>query len=208
VQRIPRVIRYADYPVAPWRNGLGLTREVIAAGAGNGGGDGVRDGGFDWRVSMAQITSEAPFSFYPGIRRTLAVVDGGALELVVEGQKQRIGVGDAAVTFAGDATVSARPLDAQVTDLNLMADEEHWAGSIVPLRDREYAGGSHRTVIVSIHASLRVRTAEPTGGPQTYTLGRLDSLVLDETARTLEFDPGESTSGQPFAFVVRVDRKG
>jgi hypothetical protein len=48
-----------DLPATPWKNGGGLTREVLWQPAGASLDD------FDWRVSVAQIDSDGPFSIIP-----------------------------------------------------------------------------------------------------------------------------------------------
>ena len=52
------------------RAGGGSTTEIAVAPPGAGFDD------FDWRVSLATITQDGPFSAFPGIDRTLALVDG------------------------------------------------------------------------------------------------------------------------------------
>ena len=42
--------------------------------------------GFDWRVSLADVTADGPFSAFPGIDRTLTVVEGAGMDLVVDGE--------------------------------------------------------------------------------------------------------------------------
>ncbi|WP_374667059.1 HutD family protein [Ramlibacter sp.] len=54
-------------PAQPWKNGAGSTRP-LAEGPG-------------WRVSLAQVTRDAPFSVFDQTRRHSVVVAGGALLL-------------------------------------------------------------------------------------------------------------------------------
>lgn len=56
----------------PWANGLGTTIELARE---------PRHGDFDWRVSVADITADGPFSTFTGCERVLTVVAGGALVL-------------------------------------------------------------------------------------------------------------------------------
>ena len=65
-----RLVRRADLTPRPWKNGGGVTRE-IAAHPPEAGLD-----GFDWRLSMADVASDGPFSAFPGIDRTLTVIEG------------------------------------------------------------------------------------------------------------------------------------
>ncbi|HEY5230650.1 MAG TPA: HutD family protein, partial [Galbitalea sp.] len=147
----PRVVRYRDYPVTPWKNGLGVTRDVVAPTPGIAGRD------FGWRLSMAEISVDAPFSSYPGIKRHLAVVAGGELELVIEGSARRLGIGDEAATFDGAAVASARPLGETVTDLNLMLDSDAFAGSLEPVGDGIVGMDSGYLILVAL-VTLQIRS--------------------------------------------------
>lgn len=158
-----RIIRFDTYPVSPWRNGLGVTRAIVAVPP--------ADEGFGWRLSMADVTSDAVFSEFPGIDRQLAVVSGG-IELRIEDETQQLRTGDPAVAFSGDAPASAKPLDEPAIDLNLMvARDSRYVGRMEPLTAGRYVLESE-AVIVAIVPQLRVRA-----GAQ-YALAHLDSLFL------------------------------
>ncbi|MFO7483937.1 HutD family protein, partial [Oceanibaculum nanhaiense] len=72
-----QIFRYADNRPMPWKNGQGTTTEIVVAPAGAGLED------FDWRLSIARMEADAPFSAFPGIVRTLAIVEGAGLTLAV-----------------------------------------------------------------------------------------------------------------------------
>jgi environmental stress-induced protein Ves len=165
-----RVIRFADQPVTLWKNGLGVTRELVSVG--------VRaDGSFGWRLSMAEIAVDAPFSSFPGIERELAVVAGGPLELVVAGTPQRLEIGGAVAIFAGDTAVSARPLGATVTDLNLMFDPAAWMGSLKAMSAAAVAISAEIAAIVSLDDGLTVRLTDGADSTQEFALDALDCLL-------------------------------
>ena len=65
-----QVLRAENYRRMPWKNGGGETTEIAVFPAGAGLDD------FDWRVSMARVESSGPFSVFPGIDRTLAILEG------------------------------------------------------------------------------------------------------------------------------------
>ena len=56
----------------PWKNGLGETLEVARSP------DGHSLDAFDWRVSVAPVIAGGAFSVFPGIERTIAVIEGRA----------------------------------------------------------------------------------------------------------------------------------
>ena len=63
-----RILRAPDYRVMPWKNGGGTTTEVAVSPEGAGLDH------FDWRISMARVEQDGPFSTFPGIDRTLQQV--------------------------------------------------------------------------------------------------------------------------------------
>lgn len=72
-----RSIAYDGYRRMPWRNGLGVTREI--AREPQAGED------FAWRLSLAQIEHDCDFSAYPGYRRALVLIGGDRLRLRFQG---------------------------------------------------------------------------------------------------------------------------
>ena len=73
---VARLIRHADCPPVPWKNGAGTTRELWA----------LRDaGGVLVRISIAEITGAQPFSEFPGTDRIIAQLDGPPMVLTIDG---------------------------------------------------------------------------------------------------------------------------
>jgi uncharacterized protein len=105
------LIRSNDVAPQAWRNGGGVTRELLAWPASD-----------DWRVrvSVADIEADGPFSAWPGVRRWFAVLKGAGVELTIDGTVQRMTRNDAPLAFAGDAATHCRLLDGPTRDLNLM----------------------------------------------------------------------------------------
>lgn len=122
-----RVLRVADRIAAPWKNGGGVTREVAAWPPGAG------MAGFDWRVSLADVAADGPFSTFPGVDRVLTVIEGDGLVLTVEGAATRLEAG-APFAFAGEAAVTARLTAGPVRDLNVMVRRGAWTARVEPWR--------------------------------------------------------------------------
>lgn len=76
----------ADSPVRrlpkhAWHNGQGTTREIMRE-------DNASGSRFRWRLSMADITCDAPFSAYGGYQRILSLLEGPGLRLTIDGSAQ------------------------------------------------------------------------------------------------------------------------
>src|SRR5580704_1106020 len=67
------IMRESRYRAVPWKNGGGVTREVLRVPP--------EPTAFDWRLSLATIDSPGPFSCFDGYQRTLALVRGPGVEL-------------------------------------------------------------------------------------------------------------------------------
>lgn len=107
----PRLVRCIDVPAQRWRNGGGLTRELLAQPAG---------AGWQVRVSVAEIEVDGPFSTFPGVQRWLSVLKGAGVALSIGDQRHVLHRGDAPLCFAGDLPTACRLLDGPTRDLNLM----------------------------------------------------------------------------------------
>jgi environmental stress-induced protein Ves len=103
----------------PWRNGGGVTRELLAWPPGSGA---------DWlvRVSVADIDRDGPFSPFPGIQRCFAVLEGTGVVLDFSGIGQPMTSASAALSFDGAAAPDCRLINGPTRDLNLMG--RHSAG--------------------------------------------------------------------------------
>jgi Uncharacterized protein conserved in bacteria len=110
-----RLQRFDEHRKMPWKNGLGVTREVaIHAPA-------EEPSAFLWRISLATVSGSGPFSAFPGIDRTIAVLRGGGLHLTVDGVAQQPLTEEAEpFSFSGDAIVHSDSIGGETTDLNVM----------------------------------------------------------------------------------------
>ncbi len=103
------------YVARPWRNGGGVTCNIIAVPTG------ADDDDFLWRASIATIAAAGPFSLWPQVDRVFLLLRGSVLLTVGDAGEQRIEPGAPATLFAGEAAVAARPVDGPCTVFNLMA---------------------------------------------------------------------------------------
>lgn len=104
-----RHLTRADYRRMPWANGKGQTLEMIRVD----GPDGLL-----WRLSMASVVEDGPFSRFPGIERNLTVISGPGFDLV--GAVSLRADPLVPVAFPGDVAISAARVTAPCEDVNLM----------------------------------------------------------------------------------------
>jgi environmental stress-induced protein Ves len=99
-----------------WKNGGGWTTEIArAADPASPAGD------FRWRVSIAEIGTDGPFSSFPGVDRDLVLLEGAGMELVI-GAAEPVFLAErfARVRFDGALPVACRLLDGATRDFNVM----------------------------------------------------------------------------------------
>jgi len=118
-----QILLARDRTSSRWRNGLGRTWQ-IASWPPESGLD-----TFDWRISIAEIASDAQFSSFPDVQRTIAVIDGPGMELDVDGVRHELGRYEP-FQFSGSATTSCRLLGGVTRDLNVMTAAPRPPGSI------------------------------------------------------------------------------
>lgn len=108
----------------PWKNGGGVTREIAAWPEGAGMDD------FAWRVSLAEVGADGPFSAFPDVDRTLTVVEGAGMDLTVGGEPQLVNTRYVPRDFRGDVPTDCRLPAGPVVNLNVMW--RRGAGSTAP----------------------------------------------------------------------------
>jgi hypothetical protein len=70
-----RLLTPADFHPMPWKNGAGRTIEIAVHPAG------ATLDAFDWRVSIAEVERDGPFSRFPGVDRTIVLLAGAGMRL-------------------------------------------------------------------------------------------------------------------------------
>ncbi len=105
------VVRLADVAATPWRNGGGVTRELVAWPA---------EGEWQWRMSVAEVESSGPFSRFEGVQRWFAVLSGEGVALDVDGQLHTLTTKSAPLMFDGAASTDCSLIDGSTQDFNLM----------------------------------------------------------------------------------------
>lgn len=105
----------------PWKNGGGLTTEIYA---------GPPSGDFDWRVSIATVNADGPFSKFNGYERHIMTLSGEGMVLDIEGRGKFNLEPFRPFSFSGDAQVHGSLLQGPVQDFNLMVRRDFGSGTL------------------------------------------------------------------------------
>jgi len=122
------VLRASGYARMRWKNGAGWTSEILR----------VPDtDDWDWRLSIAEIETDAPFSAFPGVERELVLLSGNGLRLRFDdGASHELLPPHDKLRFAGERNAFGELVDGPTRDFNLMwkrgaVDAQLWRRPLV-----------------------------------------------------------------------------
>jgi uncharacterized protein len=113
-----QIIPPNDFKCLPWKNGKGETIELA-----------INEGGtmadFDWRISMARVTEDGPFSDFSGYQRQLLLLEGVGITLKHQNhdgrnQYQTLATPLAVANFDGGLKTSGVLINGPISDFNLI----------------------------------------------------------------------------------------
>jgi environmental stress-induced protein Ves len=119
------IVPFADLKAVPWKNGLGITREIVVEPRGATMDD------FVWRVSVADVDTASPFSRFPGIDRTIVLLEGDGFTMRLDGEREHaLTAACQPFSFAGEAIVEITLAGGATRDFNLMVRRDAALGAI------------------------------------------------------------------------------
>ena len=169
-----RILKADKYLRMPWRNGHGETAQVAISPAAATLDD------FDWRVSMARIDDDGPFSIFAQTDRTLVVLRGEGLRLSLDGATPvELTRSSEPLAFSGAVAAHATLIGGAVIDLNVMTRRGRYTHSMRSLRIAnrlELNMNATLALLVCADNDVQVQV-----NARTVSLNPLDSLLVDET---------------------------
>lgn len=108
------ILRRSAYKTVPWKNGGGITHEVLRSPQ--------NKTEYEWRVSLAEIDRPGPFSSFAGYQRHMALVKGRGVRLKFgDGRDVELNRAGDLVHFDGGISVECDLIQGSCLDLNLIA---------------------------------------------------------------------------------------
>jgi environmental stress-induced protein Ves len=188
------ILRAKDHRRMRWKNGLGETTEIAVSP------EGASLDAFDWRVSMAQVAADGPFSAFPGIDRTLCVLDGEGIVLAIAGRPEvTLTRASEPFSFPADAETAGRLVKGKIADLNVMTRRGRFRRRVRRLAidgSAKLRFEADLTLLLSRADGLSIAA-----GSRHETLDTDDAVIFDE--------PNELTLGSVVAvaaFAVELHR--
>lgn len=190
-----QVLRFAEVTPSPWKNRRGTTWEYAVHPPGAGLDD------FSWRISRAHIGRHAAFSVFPEIDRTLAVVAGDAIDLLLPDRRVRLDRRTQPYRFAGDHLIECRIPDGPIDDLNVMTRRGRWTHAVERRVVAEPIGVDLSADIAFVVAVAAVTVVS---GEASVALAAGDAVAL-EGGGALRLEP---VDGAGEVLTVRLDLVG
>lgn len=136
----------------PWKNGGGATRELACWPPGAGMAH------FDWRVSVATVAQNGPFSRFAEVDRviTLLTGDGVHLRQPGTGMGHRLDQPLQPFAFAGDGAMECELLGGACEDFNLMTRRGRWQGAVQVLRGPAALPARTAGLLLAVHGRWTV----------------------------------------------------
>ncbi|MFZ2493249.1 MAG: HutD family protein [Thermoanaerobaculia bacterium] len=171
----------ATYRRMPWKNGLGETTELVRA---------PRDGDPDWRISIARVTADGPFSHYPGYDRVILALDGDGLVLTHHDTGTEVAIGVLEPwDFSGDLTTSCVVRGGAFRDFNVFTRRAAFTAEVKVLaltKGKTLSIGADATILYCAEGSIVLST------PDRIDLQSDETVVIEPTGPddSLTIEPG------------------
>lgn len=179
----PLRLAAAELAARPWKNGGGVTREIAAHPPG------ASLAGFEWRVSIAEVASDGPFSRFEGVDRCIALLEGDGMQLrSPDGSvDKRLDQPLAPFFFDGGAAIDATLIDGPTTDFNVMTRRERWQAKVRACHGRHDIIAAPVTLLCCWRGHARI---EETGAAHSLSAGDIVLWPTGAPPMQLEATPG------------------
>ena len=119
-----------DFQTLPWRNGLGSTVELISESL-----EGYET--FSWRLSIASVANDGPFSDFSGYDRTLLLLEGTGITLNnPNGSSIELNSPLDCAHFKGEDLINASLHDGPIKDFNVMTLRSICSSSVTAINEK------------------------------------------------------------------------
>jgi environmental stress-induced protein Ves len=161
----------------PWKNGAGLTREIAVHPPG------ADMASFDWRISVAEVERDAPFSAFPGVDRCIVLLAGSGMRLVPHDGAPPLVLEQPfePLRFAGDVALDGRLLDGPCRDFNVMTRRGAWRSEVLRLDAAGSAGGTDAGLVLCCAGRWQAGDERLEAGQGLCWRHRIDSFPVQPT---------------------------
>lgn len=164
-----QLLPYEQCPEMLWKNGQGVTREIYRFPATDD---------YDWRISVATIRSDGPFSRFAGYLRNISVLEGEGMHLTVDGVKSTLIPPFQATDFNGESEVSCTIKGGPLLDFNVIYKADTTKAAVGWLREGSWTHQQGTQLLFNAGDRLELDV----NGEQ-HVLQHYDSLLISAPAK-------------------------
>lgn len=176
------ILRFDALKAVPWKNGLGVTRELAVEPPG------ATTENFLWRVSIAEVDTASPFSSFPGVDRTIVLLDGDGFTMTLDGEREHaLTTPCLPFAFPGEARVDVTLAGGATRDFNLMVRRGKAHGTIDVVHGPATVDSANVTLLHIADGNAIIdgtpcETGDSVLHPQTIELGPNATALLVRVA--------------------------
>ena len=164
----------SSVPAEPWRNGGGITRTLATNGT-------------QWRVSVAQIERDGPYSQFDGITRVSFILRGNGVTLRDGSSVARLEPFKA-VEYDGGKEWNASLVDGPVTALTVMTVAGRYRTTLDAIVAATIVPPGRAAIVIALDSGLRY--SEP-GTSRAGIVEPGQFMVVSSVDRTLRLEPDD-----------------
>jgi environmental stress-induced protein Ves len=170
----------ASLAATPWKNGGGVTREIVCSPAGAGMER------FDWRVSIATIDRPGPFSAFDGVDRVIMLLGGAGVRLHSQDGRidHRLDVPHAPFAFDGGVALDGELLGGPSTDFNVMSRRGRLRADVRVLHEPAEVAPAAHGLLLALGGAWRLNELDCQAGSGVWWDGEPSAW------RAVPLDPG------------------
>jgi environmental stress-induced protein Ves len=226
----PHVQRFAlaESRPEPWKNGRGVTRTLLTDASAGGHAPGELPN-WSWRISVAELQENGPFSVFEDVDRTLILLSGGDLILNRPKGAAVLDRPGAQVSFRGEEYIQATITRAPAQALNLMTRRGSVRSTVHVVGEQHTAMPEPQASVQRHHARnalslttvafvgagrYRIQLYEKSGRVRTMILPAHEGARIDRTVypplqveliSVLDVPPHSGTAASPWLILITLE---
>lgn len=171
-------------PEMPWKNGGGTTREIVCHPAHSDMSH------FNWRISIANIDQDGPFSSFEGIDRTIMLLRGQQVHLIAKDGSfdHQLVRPLEPFSFSGEVGLDCTLQAGSTQDFNVMTRRDVCSSATQIVRQETAFQNVFSGVLLAAQGSWHV-TFNTAQGVQKETLTSHDGLWWSDNAQHFTLSP-------------------
>ena len=160
-----------NFKVVPWKNGGGVTTELYRLDSS------ISNDSFLFRLSLAEVKQDGPFSLFPGIDRILVLLDGQGF--ILKNPKSEICLNQklSPINFSGEEKIDCYLINEPCRDFNIMVKRD-WGKATVAV---ETISANENKIIKNLCGQKFIYAVEKN---LLYVLWQNEAVTIEATKDT------------------------